>query len=211
MNSRQIILERLQAGKSGSQTPPKWSSGRHFEDPAARFKTMVEKVYGQVYRLPDLQAALEQLGQLLHELGASKVAANHEAPLDTANLPARLPDFEWFLAGQSEGDLRAFCAAADVGVSGAEAALAETGTLLVSSGAGRSRLVSLLPRVHIALLPTDRLLSDIFAWQESRHGQPLPANLVFVSGPSKTGDIEQTMSVGVHGPKQFIVLIYEPA
>jgi L-lactate dehydrogenase complex protein LldG len=63
--------------------------------------------------------------------------------------------------------------------------------------------------VHIALLPASRLLTDIFAWQETRRGDDWPANLVLVSGPSKTADIEQTMSVGVHGPKQFMVLVYE--
>lgn len=208
MNSRQQILTSLQRD-AHSKLPAKWQSRRHFEDPAAQFKTMVEKVYGRVFHLPDLEAALDKLGVLLQELSAEKVAVNHEPPLDNVDLSGRFPSIEWYPAGQSEGDLRTFCAAADVGLTGAEAALAETGTLVLKSGPGQSRMVSLLPPVHIALLPSSRLLPDIFAWQEARRGGEWPANLVFVSGPSKTGDIEQTMSVGVHGPKQFMVLVYD--
>jgi L-lactate utilization protein LutC len=78
----------------------------------------------------------------------------------------------------------------------------------VSSGPGRSRLATLLPPVHIALVPTSRMTTDIFTFTAARQGE-LPANMVFISGPSKTGDIEQTMSIGVHGPKRFIVILYE--
>ena len=80
--------------------------------------------------------------------------------------------------------------------------------MVVSSGRGRSRLTSLLPPVHLALVPTSSLTTDIFTWTAARQGQ-LPASLTLISGPSKTADIEQTMAVGVHGPKRFIVVLYE--
>ncbi|MDQ7030580.1 MAG: lactate utilization protein [Ardenticatenia bacterium] len=105
------------------------------------------------------------------------------------------------------GDVRAFAASADVGVSGVEAALAETGTVVVRSGPGRSRLATLLPPVHVAFVPFKRLTVDLFTWL-GRRPDPMPANLVFISGPSKTADIEQTLAVGVHGPVRFIVVLY---
>ncbi len=102
---------------------------------------------------------------------------------------------------------QAVCAQADVGVSGADAALAETGTVILRSGSGRSRLVTLLPPIHLALVPVKCLQPDLFTWIADREG-PLPAGLTLVSGPSKTGDIEQTLAIGVHGPKRFIVVLY---
>jgi L-lactate dehydrogenase complex protein LldG len=110
--------------------------------------------------------------------------------------------------GQTPGDLKAVCAAADVGISGADAALAETGSVVISSGPGRSRLATLLPPVHVALVSTTLLTSDLFTWTAARQGD-LPANVVLVSGPSKTADIEQVLAIGVHGPKRFIVVLYD--
>jgi L-lactate dehydrogenase complex protein LldG len=94
-----------------------------------------------------------------------------------------------------------------VGLTSAEAAFAETGSIVVSSGPTRSRMVSLLPPIHIALVPTSKLTADIFTWAATRQGD-LPANTVFISGPSKTADIEMTLVKGVHGPKRFIVILY---
>jgi L-lactate dehydrogenase complex protein LldG len=68
-------------------------------------------------------------------------------------------------------------------------------------------MATLLPPVHIALVPESRLTADLFTWTAARQG-PLPANVTLVSGPSKTADIEQTMAIGVHGPKRFIVVLY---
>ena len=88
-----------------------------------------------------------------------------------------------------------------------DAALAETGSLVVTSGAGKSRMATLLPPVHIAMLPESCLHMDLFTWTAAREG-PLPANLTLISGPSKTADIEQTMAVGVHGPRRLIAIVY---
>ena len=155
-----------------------------------------------------LEAALDRLGELLGSLGARQVVVNDEPPFCDLDLAARWPQIEWHTVGRTAGDLRAFCAAADVGLSSADAALAETGSLVVSSGPGRSRLATLLPPVHIALVPVSRLTADLFTWTAARQGSQ-PANQTIISGPSKTADIEQTMAIGVHGPKRFVVILYE--
>ena len=67
--------------------------------------------------------------------------------------------------------------------------------------------MTLLPRVHVALVPENCLFQDIFAWTASRSGK-MPANTTLVGGPSKTADIEFTMTVGVHGPEKLIVILY---
>jgi L-lactate dehydrogenase complex protein LldG len=208
MNARQEILARLRQQEREVKPPPAWTSRRQFADLADRFTQTLRANKGEVYRVGDLEAALERLGELLAELEAKRVVANGEPPFSTLDLGEHWPDIEWHQVGDSPGDTRDFCATADAGLGGADAALAETGSILISSGPGRSRLATLLPPVHLALVPTSRLTPDIFTWTATRQGPP-PANMVLVSGPSKTGDIEQTLVIGVHGPRRFIVILYE--
>jgi len=92
--------------------------------------------------------------------------------------------------------------AAIVGVTGADAALADTGSVGLVHGEGRARLVSLLPPVHVALVPVDRLHATLGALLAAQPGLlRAAANVVFVTGPSRTADIEMTLTRGVHGPR----------
>ena len=208
MTSRDKILAQLRANERPEAHPPAWTSRRNFPDLAERFTTSLRAVAGEVSRAGSLSEALEQMETILHELNAERVVANHVPPLSDIDLPGRWPAFNWHIVGQTPGDLKAVCAAADVGISGADAALAETGSVVISSGPGRSRLATLLPPVHVALVSTTLLTSDLFTWTAARQGD-LPANVVLVSGPSKTADIEQVLAIGVHGPKRFIVVLYD--
>ncbi|MGH9673570.1 MAG: LutC/YkgG family protein, partial [Bryobacteraceae bacterium] len=101
---------------------------------------------------------------------------------------------------------RAACASADVGITGADYALADTGTLVFFSSAEEPRLVSLLPPVHLAVVARERLLTGL---DELFTLIPDPAevssSLVFVTGPSRTADIEQILVRGVHGPGEIHV------
>lgn len=208
MNTREQILTRLRAKTREADLPAPWQSQRHFADLAARFSESLTAVHGEVIRAANLEEAVLRVGEVMAELGAQKVVVNGTRPLTDIPWQEKWPQVDWFQVGQTEGDLRAFCAAADLGLSGAAAALAETGTVVIHSGAGQSRLATLLPPVHLALVPTSCLTADLFTYTASRQGK-LPANRVFVSGPSKTADIEQTMAVGVHGPGRFIVVLFE--
>ncbi|MCP4357783.1 MAG: hypothetical protein GY796_07200 [Chloroflexi bacterium] len=205
MNPRDEILGRLTRAQREEPLPPPWQSRRNFSDLVGRFAETLTAAYGEVFHVESLAAAHEQANILLRQLEVEKVVLNDERPL--INLP-RLPQITYHLVGQENGKLRDFCAAADAGISGADAALAETGTIILTSGPGKSRLATLLPPVHIALVGTAVLTSDLFTWTQS-YGRTPPSNLNFISAPSKTADIEQTMAIGVHGPKRFIVILYE--
>lgn len=206
--ARNSILRRLRLQARGEVMHPlAWETRNRFDDLAERFAESVISVGGEVFRVESLDAALNQLGDLLHDLGAAWVVVNNEPPLADSDLYARKSDLAWHVVGKSSGNLREFCAMADAGVSGAEAAFAETGTIVIGSGPGRSRLSTLLPPVHIALVGESQITADIFTWTAARGGK-LPANVTLISGPSKTGDIEQVLAVGVHGPKRFIVILY---
>jgi L-lactate dehydrogenase complex protein LldG len=95
-----------------------------------------------------------------------------------------------------------------VGVTGALAGLADTGSVALASGPGRGRVVSLLPPVHIALLPVAKLYPSMAAFLADHPDLTRQASsLIFVTGPSRTADIEQVLTLGVHGPREIHVLL----
>ena len=91
------------------------------------------------------------------------------------------------------------------------AGLADTGSIIVDSGSGRSRTASLLPPAHIALLPVSELYPDLPTWMALQGGDLLTktANLTIISGPSKTADIELNLVLGVHGPGEVHVILLD--
>ena len=92
----------------------------------------------------------------------------------------------------------------DLGVTGADLALPETGTLVLRSSIERPRTVSLLPRVHLALIKATCLRADLHqVFEETKHD----GYFVFVTGSSRTSDIELTLTLGVHGPKTLCVMV----
>lgn len=100
------------------------------------------------------------------------------------------------------------CVDLDVGVTGAQAALAESGTLVLTHGEGRSRMTSLVPEIHIALLEVSLIERTLAHWaHENPRLAEKTTNLVFVTGPSRTGDIEQQLNLGVHGPRHLHVVM----
>jgi L-lactate dehydrogenase complex protein LldG len=99
-------------------------------------------------------------------------------------------------------------ALAEAGVTGCDAAIAETATLVLLSAPGRSRIVSLLPPVHVALAPRQQFvfsMADFFATSRSRLCQS--SSCTFITGPSRTADIELTLTLGIHGPGRVIVIV----
>ena len=97
-----------------------------------------------------------------------------------------------------------------VGLTGALAGLADTGSIVVQSGPHRARAASLLPETHIALLSSDRLYPSMSTFFAAHSAQSLTAsasNLVFITGPSRTADIEMIITRGVHGPKRLCVVL----
>jgi len=96
-----------------------------------------------------------------------------------------------------------------VGITGCFCAVAETGTLMLLSGPDTFASASLLPETHIAIVPASRIVAameDAFALARAERGE-LPRATNFISGPSRTGDIEQTIVLGAHGPYRVHVII----
>ncbi len=95
-----------------------------------------------------------------------------------------------------------------LGVTGAEAGLAETGSIVVRSGPGRPRMASLIPDIHVAVLRAEDIHRSLAHWAAVRAGSVVDAaNVVVITGPSRTGDIEMRLNVGVHGPREIHVVL----
>lgn len=161
-----------------------------------------EAVGCSVYQL-DQNAAFEQIMELI---GDDKSVLSWEAsemPFD--GLRDMLESLGVTVAGHGDADVR-------VGVTGVNAALAATGSLVLESGAGRYRNASLLPDVHIALLRADQVIADLETWQQSQRDAGYPAftvssNTTVITGPSKTADIAHQLVKGAHGPREVHVMI----
>lgn len=101
-------------------------------------------------------------------------------------------------------------ATADLGVTSAIAGLATTGSVVQHSGAAGGRTASLLPPVHLCILPASRIVastSDVL--RSLGDGRVLPSNLAIITGPSRSGDIEQIIALGVHGPLEVRVVVLD--
>jgi L-lactate dehydrogenase complex protein LldF len=151
------------------------------------------------------------LGEYIIQMAGEKPSqiiapAIHKTKGQVAELFAREP---WgTVADDGErARLRARTAAADLGLTGVDLALAETGTLVLRSGPGRPRSTSLLPPYHVAVFDRGALvetLQQVGVFLEAWHARDSEFGGVtnFITGPSRTADIELTLTRGVHGPKE---------
>lgn len=144
-------------------------------------------------------------------------AWDHELlrPLDLPGL-CQGSGLEFVAPGPDPASLRSACAVACVGVTAADACVAETGTMLLLSGPDRPRAVSLLPSVHVAVCRLSNLVADfgeLYALLHERGhaGGGLPASFTLISGPSKTADIEAVMVHGAHGPREAHLIVVADA
>jgi L-lactate dehydrogenase complex protein LldG len=170
----------------------------------ALFGQNLENLAGKCWVVGDRDRVAPLVGELLG--GRQAVASNSEY-LEQCGI-RRLGGVQ---SGFTEREaLRDACATADFGITSADYALAETGTLVLLSGPEEARLISLLPPVHVAVFPRSRILGNL---DELLTVLPDPAArtsaMVLITGPSRTADIEQILVRGVHGPGELYAIIVE--
>ena len=179
------------------------------EDPPARFIEELEALGGHGKRVETLEEAREYVLSLARERGAERLirwdveeleALGVDGPLAEAGVEVALwRDLE---------DFREVAARADIGLSTAEWAIADTGSLVLTSGPGKGRTVTLLPPTYVAVVPAEKVLRTVPEAIEKYAGDGgLPANVVFHTGPSRSGDIEMEIFVGMHGPGDVHVIL----
>lgn len=106
--------------------------------------------------------------------------------------------------GSSDRELQGSC---DLGLTSCENAISETGTLAVVSGPGKPRTASLLPLLHIVLIRSQDIVMSMGEFFEKKYDTKNLPYLTFITGPSRTADIELSLTLGVHGPGKVIALI----
>jgi L-lactate utilization protein LutC len=153
-----------------------------------------------------LAATAADVAPMVSEVLANRSAVASNAPYLVECGITGLPGVRSGITDREE--LRELCAAADVGITSADYALADTGTLVMLSSPQEARMISLLPPAHLAIVPSDRVLSGL---DELFSILPDPAvvtsSMVLITGPSRTADIEQILVRGVHGPGEITVIV----
>jgi L-lactate utilization protein LutC len=206
------VRKAVAAGNRAGAVPPLPERGNvgyqgGSDDPVARFCTELIAAGGFPHVVPDRIAAASVVMDLVKAKAARRVLLGRGRVLDGLLLldALRADGIEVSLTDPlpAEG-WREAAFAADVGISGVDYLIAETGSVAVCTRPDQPRGLSLLPPVHIAVADVDQLLPDLFdlfALGER------PACLSVITGPSKTGDIELRLVTGVHGPGEVHVVI----
>lgn len=169
---------------------------------------------------PDFSAALTALGGVVRTITDADSlttfiaeAVQHAGAKRTRVALTDEPEcaaVAYALGGRDDVELVEFTdaaavATADIGFTGARAAVARTGSIVVDAGRAGGRTVSLLPPLHVALVPASAMLAEPGdLWRTLGEG-PLPSNLVQITGPSRSADIELVITLGVHGPRALWV------
>jgi len=213
MSAREDILARIRARQGKAPVPaeaereavrahirahPMSARPRMEWEPVARFRECALGLASTV----DEVAALDQVPAAV----ARYLEAN-ALPL-SAVCWAELAGLDWAAAG-IDVEVREARDTDPVGITGAFCAIAETGTLMTLSGRDTPAAVSLLPETHVAVVGKSRIVRGMEeAWQLMRDELGVPPRAVnFISGPSRTADIEQTVTVGAHGPYRVHVIL----
>lgn len=164
------------------------------------------KLRATVVRMANEQAAADYLVGIARERSWNRVAY-HDHPLLTPLL-ASVP-CETFRVDAPVCDKRSL-EACDAGITTCEALISQTGSILVSSATCGGRGLSILPHVHVVIATVDQIvptLGDALHQAKERHAGRMPSMLSFITGPSRTGDIERILVLGAHGPKELIVIL----
>ena len=207
MSARDRILERIAASRSVAnpvdieahiQHHPRGPVPEIEQDRIARFKNRAGKLSSDVIEVGHLD----------------KVPGAVATYLQVRHLPMQAVcwstfyNLDWASAGLAVAARKA--AGQDmVGITGVFCGIAETGTLMLLSGPDTAASISLLPETHVAILSTERIVNnmeDAWALLREEKGQ-LPRAVNFISGPSRTADIEQTVTLGAHGPYRVLIIL----
>ena len=189
--------------------------GERWPQAVERFREEFERVGGVFHRVPSRHAVPDVIVDLARERNARRLVAWHASalgsdwmgPLGAAGLAAEAIPLSVVTSAEERARLRTVTAEADVGLTGVDLALAETGSLVLRSGPGRPRSTSLLPPCHVAVFDRGALVeslaqASVFLEAWHAHDDGLGGVINFITGPSRTADIELTLTRGVHGPKE---------
>jgi len=219
MNARELILGRVREALAvPSDEHVKATAGqgvrdvreaRHFLPPGGynpaerlhRFQELAAKLKAEVRLFASMDDAAAAWDTLREQEGWT-LAASHDHPLTKSLLTKG--EILWMESRPSPDALEAV----PVGVSACEALIAQTGSVLVTNRGCGGRALSVLPPVHLVIAGASQLLGDMldgFDLLKERYGDQPPSLISFITGASRTGDIERILVLGAHGPKRLLI------
>jgi L-lactate dehydrogenase complex protein LldG len=180
--------------------------GESTEASLAILSEQLTKLRAVLVRVPDAATAAKAVQDIAQQKGWKKVAY-HGDPLVTPVAQSLALEAWQADASFDKQKLEGH----DAGLTSCEAIVAQLGSILVSSKTSGGRSLSVLPHAHVVIATIDQVVPDLaraFEGVRARHGGQLPSMLSFITGPSRTGDIERILVLGAHGPKElYLVLI----
>lgn len=227
MNSRDKILKKLRDARQpfpdAPPRPARYLPVTSIEDTSPdgmleRFRVELEKLSGELFVVEGDDAARDCVLDLLKSHEAERITSWHFKHIPIPKLYTAIKDEGLIVDYPNIHDAEKRAGAienlekAEVGLTGVDAVAATTGTLILSMGEGKGRIPSVLPPVHIAIAELDQFVPRIEDWlaKVRASGDTVltdSSNILFISGPSRTADIEKQLVLGVHGPKRLQVVV----
>jgi L-lactate dehydrogenase complex protein LldG len=206
--SRENILNRI---KQALQTPteknvpkPDFSASIYTqmsEEPSLLFAQTFTKNKGEFYYSENNSQLISQLQQILEQKGIQKLYAWEEPLQQILNQHSIV----------FQADDQNFTSV-EAGISLCECLIARTGGIMVSSRQTAGRRLTIYPPIHLVVAYTSQILLDIkngLVFLQEKYGDPMPSMISMIAGPSRTADIEKTLVLGAHGPKELILFLVE--
>ncbi|MER3497571.1 MAG: lactate utilization protein B/C [Chitinophagaceae bacterium] len=205
--SKENILKKIRKALSAS-TPlpfPQADKQTSFfqalnQEIEVEFAEQFSKLQGKFIYCTNTQELASQLNSLIRKQGWKKVFCNEQQLLP---IIAQQPN-EYFIDDDLPG--------CDVSVTGCEALIARTGSIMMTSAQASGRTVSVYAPIHICIAFSNQLVYDVkdaLQLVKDKYGEQLPSLITFATGPSRTADIEKTLVIGVHGPKEVYCFLVD--
>jgi L-lactate dehydrogenase complex protein LldG len=225
-DSRSKILEKIRIHSSPESDIT--SGGEDFsslfpdaeidvESQLRRFRAEFARISGVSVIVSSAEEAISAIVEIVRQEKCTNIVFSRHSILRELELAARLLKYlpDCSVGGvdvaEREGGLRERIERSDVGITGADFLIADTGTIATHSFSDESRLVSLLPPIHIVVATSLQLVPTLYSAQVilgEKMGPVFPyACLTLITGPSRTADIEKELVLGVHGPKKLFAIV----
>ena len=206
-NGDNISHPDLPNGEISHWLPP---VGSGFDAQAELFARNSVQLKSSFHLLADQTAATQKLAEIARAESWQRVASHSDGPngpttraiVSALNLPGI-----WTDSGYDVREMEN----CDAGISACDALVAQTGSVLVTARSSGGRALSVLPPHHVVLARRAQLVPDLptaFALLEARYADSYPSFIGFITGPSRTGDIERILVLGAHGPKKLTILCW---
>lgn len=228
-SARERILSEIRRalrGDTGAPVVPEKRPGHTAEeirkkselqqsDLVTQFELELTRLGVRFHRALNFDDASRYVERVAVERETKQVVTWDASIITQSGVASRLSEHGIDVLTENADEFLATAAVAEIGISGVDYAISDTGTLVLVARKGQARSISLLPPIHIALVETDQIVSgigdlfELLAPVAARDGQDLWSAITFITGPSRTADIELKLVVGVHGPQQLHVILLD--